>query len=79
MGVHVDQPGHQDFAAAINGLAAGVIGNHVVLRSDGHDGIALNGDRSGGILVETLIDRENMSIGEQYVDVFHRTSSFPVL
>jgi hypothetical protein len=64
VGVGVDQAGHEDAPAAVHGLRGGVVGGSV---ADGHQGVAGDGDRAGGVLGVLLIHRQEQSIRQKQV------------
>ena len=70
MRMRVDQPGHQDLAAAIDGLIGGVFLLDLIGWADRQDTIALDGHSAGSILVEFFVHRQDEGVGEEEAHSF---------
>jgi hypothetical protein len=64
--VRVDQPGHQNFALAVDGFPpSGVFVFDLVLRSHREDAVTSDGKRAGQVLREILIHGEDVGVEKE--------------
>ena len=74
MGMGIDQTGQEDSSATIHVLCALDLLLDHRLRPDRDDGIPLDGDRAGRVLVHFLVHGEDMRIKKQDIHVLHDLS-----